>query len=456
MKIRFFNILKIICTLLCVVLLVSACSGDSASSGGDAKTKLADVSDGQDIVQVAEAHRTCWTGDLLKMFYNDLGTTSLSVYNKLTGEDLLGLMVVVFSVWMAFQILRHVATPSPESPGEFWTKVMRKGALCLVCGILASSTDNIMYALNTFVFPVYITLLELASSILQMTAKMDTIDMLQVIGGQDFCEVYAHHITDAGCTIADSSNIKFTDQSFPEEPLQLMTCMTCAVGDRLNIGYEVALRAMILPQLTPALLGIFLLVIFTIVKICFVLYIIDSVFRMDMMIVIMPFLILFYPFEQTRKWTATGFKLILNSAGIMLCLVVIVATTILAMQNVLGDQSIGIDFGDFSTYKNFGVAPAALMFLGFVILKATKMAVSMSDSVTGGGADAKIQKKVAAVVGTIIRGIIALFSMGSSEAAGATMEAVQKSAEIAEKIEKIRAKIEKMKADIQKAMGKEQ
>lgn len=456
MKIRIFNIFKIIGTLLCVVLLVSACSGDPSSGDvtGDVKTKLADAGD-QDIAKTAEAHRSCWTGEILKIFYNDLGTMSLSVYNKLTGEDLLGLMVVAFSVWMAFQILRHVATPSPESPGEFWTKVMRKGALCLVCGILASSTDNIIYALNTFVFPIYITLLELASSILQMTAKMDTIDLLQVVGGKDFCEVYAHHISDAGCAIADSSNIGFTATSFPEEPLHLMTCMTCAVSDRLNVGYEVALRALILPQLSPALLGLFLLVVFTIVKICFVLYIIDSVFRMDMMIVIMPFLILFYPFEQTRKWTATGFKLILNSAGIMLCLVVMVATTILAMQNVLGDPSIGINLGDFSTYKNFGVAPASLMFLGFVIIKATKMAVSISDSVTGGGADAKIQKKVAAVVGTTIRAVLALCSSAFSEIGGATMEAIQKAAEVADKVEKARAKIEKVKEDMRKAAGKE-
>ena len=146
MKKRIFNLLKIICLLLCVIFLATACSNDADTEGGT----LASGSD-SDPDAAAKAQRQCWQGALLKTFYENLGSMSISVYNKLTNEDLLSVLMIAFSFWMAFQILRHVSATSPESIGEFWTKVLRKAALCAICGTLASSTENIMYALNTFV-----------------------------------------------------------------------------------------------------------------------------------------------------------------------------------------------------------------------------------------------------------------------------------------------------------------
>ena len=449
MKKRIFNLLKIICLLLCVIFLATACSNDADTEGGT----LASGSD-SDPDAATKAQRQCWQGALLKTFYENLGSMSISVYNKLTNEDLLSVLMIAFSFWMAFQILRHVSATSPESIGEFWTKVLRKAALCAICGTLASSTENIMYALNTFVFPIYITLLEFCAQILEITGKDDTIQAIKLSGATDenSCEVFPYSMK--GCGIDNTDNIKISATSFPEEPMNLMTCMACAVGAKLDVGYSIAMKTFDLPGLAPVLVAVFLVVAFTIAKFGFVLYIVDSVFRLDMMVVIAPFLIMFYPFEQTRKWTGVGFKIILNSAGIMLCLAILVSMTIQAMMNVLSSPAMGIDFGNKEAFENLGVVPITLVFMGIIILKSSGLAVTLSESVTGGGGDTKFQKKIAALLGTIAKGIFVLVTWGSGKAVTTAINHIERVKAIYDKIQKAKAKVNKVRNAMNRIAGR--
>ena len=114
-----------------------------------------------------------------------------------------------FTIWMAFQILRHISSPAAESSGEFWTKIVRKAFLCAFCGILASSTTQIYYVINNFIFPIYYTLLELTSEILNITGKdpdatVKAISISSSFGDDQndepcvICEVYKNSVTDAG------------------------------------------------------------------------------------------------------------------------------------------------------------------------------------------------------------------------------------------------------------------
>lgn len=447
MKKNVIKLLKIISLLLCVIFLVTAC-GTEGEEGG---TMMSGSSDNQEELKAEQ--RKCWQGDLLGVFYENLGSMSIKVYNKLTGEDLLGVLMMAFSIWMAFQILRHVSATSPESIGEFWTKVIRKAALCLICGTLASSTENIMYTLNTFVFPIYITLLEFCGEILKLTGSGPNTDMGLPDGNGGAMCIKLGDAPSAPCTI-DSNSVAMSATEFPQAPKDLMKCMACAVGARLDVGYQIAITTLGLGGLAPVLVAVFLFAAFTITKFGFVLYLVDSVFRLDMMIVIAPFLILFYPFEQTRKWTGVGFKIILNSAAIMLCLAILVSMTILAMQNVLTSPSMGISFGDASAYESFGVVPITMIFLGIIILKSSGLAVTLSDTVTGGGGDTKFQKKVAALIGTIAKGIFVIASWGSGKAVTTVIDHVERVKAIYDKIQKAKAKINKVKNAMNKMAGR--
>ena len=469
-NINFYRVMKILLIAFGVVFLLVACH-DGYNSGSDGKNPMAGSGSAQenanaqrggikenDAMGPLEVEKeTCWQGELLEVFYKPLGSMALEVYNELATDKVISLMVLAFTLWMAFQILRHVASPTPESIGEFWTKVLRKGTLCFACGYLASSPDNVLYVLNTFVFPIYVTLLELCSNVLDTINKSpeSMAKALLLPGGTDpdklICEVYNYNMTgDGPCTLPDTSKIAMSASSFPNEPLQLMSCMACAVGSRLDVGYSVAMYAAS-TGLFGFFVACFLLAAFTITKLGFAMYLVDSIFRLDMMVIVTPFLILFYPFEQTRKWTVTGFKIILNSSAIMLCMGVLVCMTILAMQKILVSDS----FGDVDLYSNFGVIPVSLIFLGFIIIKSAGTAVSLSESVTGGGGDTKFQKKMTAIVGTVAKGLFALLTWGAGKAITATVERSQRLKAAAEKVEKVRSKARSIQQRMQHLAGRD-
>ena len=96
------RLLKVLFTVLSVLFLLSACS----SQEGGVSTGPDDVRNAQDL------HNTCWQGQFLKLFYKNLGTQTLNVYSKLTSENLLNIVLLGFTIWMAYQILRHVIADS--------------------------------------------------------------------------------------------------------------------------------------------------------------------------------------------------------------------------------------------------------------------------------------------------------------------------------------------------------
>lgn len=450
MKRNIYTLLKILCIAFCAVFLLTAC-------GSDDEMKLGGGAGGETSEEVSDEQHKCWQKELLKIFYKNLGDMTLGVYKNLTNENILSIMFIAFSIWMAFQILRHVSTPSPESIGEFWTKVLRKATICLACGILASSTTNILYAINTFVFPIYVTLLEFCSQVLQTvshTPEASTTGIILENGDEQICEAYTNQISAAaGCIINNTKNIKMTATSFPVEPLNMMGCMACAVSDRLNVGYSIAFRLITGEGILGVLIGISLLAMFTIAKFGFSLYLIDSIFRLDMMIVIAPFLIMFFPFEQTRKWTTVGFKIILNSAALMLCIAILLTMTMLAMQNVLLDSSFD-NFGEVDSYKTAGIVPISMLFLGFVIVKACGTGVSLSDSVTGGSGDTRFQKKMAALVGTIAKGVFHFVTAGAGRIATVAIEHSERLKEVQKKVQKAQAKVQQARNRINSIAGR--
>lgn len=475
-NINWYKVIKIMFIAFGVVFLLVACSDDSkdaehatpfsASASGGNNGTMADAQrggfsgeaqDGSFMTPLKVDEPTCWQGELLEIFYKPLGAMALQVYDVLATEEVISLMMLAFSLWMAFQILRHVSSPTPESMGEFWTKVLRKGTLCFACGYLASSPDNVLYVLNSFVFPIYITLLELCGNVIDIVNTSPEASAKAILFGNSdkaICEVYNYSMTGSGsCVLSDTAKIAISKNSFPTEPLKMMSCMACAVGARLDVGYTVALYAMS-GGMFGFIVGIFLLAAFTITKLGFAMYLVDSIFRLDMMVIVAPFLIMFYPFEQTRKWTVVGFKIILNSSAIMLCLGVLISMTILAMQKVLVNDQIA-DFGNIDVYKTFGTVPISLIFLGFVVIKASGIAVSLSESVTGGSGDTKFQKKMAALVGTVAKGIFAAVSFGAGKIVTFAVEHSQRLKAAAEKIQKTREKINKVHQKMQHLAGRD-
>ena len=97
-----------------------------------------------------------------------------------------------------------------------------------------------------------------------------------------------------------------------------MKCMVCSLVERLHLGADVALAAMFSGTILAFISGLLVFLIFYVVGFGFVFYLVDSLFRFGMMILLLPIFIMAYAFGPTRKWTGIGFSNIMNSAAFLM------------------------------------------------------------------------------------------------------------------------------------------
>ena len=102
-----------------------------------------------------------------------------------------------------------------------------------------------------------------------------------------------------------------------------------------------ALVAMSMDGLLPWLTGLLVFAIFYVVGFGFVFYLVDSIFRLGMMILMLPIFIMAYAFGPTKKWTGIGFSNIMYSAAFMMAFSIIIATVLLAMISLIADPETG-------------------------------------------------------------------------------------------------------------------
>lgn len=398
-KNNILHFLKAIFAILCVVCMLSACS----STDGKEMTLIEGNLSGEKS-DLDEQQRSCWQAEILAAFYDAMAESSLKAYPEVT-KSAMPFMMVAFALWLALRILKHISSVVEESPSEVWTEITRMAFVCLVCGLLASSTPFLLFTLNKIVLPIYYAFLEYGSEVLNALTQGESMDSKGIyLGNADavyekktvggFCIVYTNSLT---CQAPTPSQVDMAQANgiFPPSISEMMQCLTCATSDRMQLGFTLSMFLMTMHSLSAALCGLILFAVFAIVKIAFVFYMVDSIFRMNIMVILLPCFILAFPFKFTRKWTKIGFLSVIGSAAIMAFMAILIAMALLAMQYILVDNA---DlFGTREHYTEFGVMPLSLILIAFLVLKSITLAVSLASSVVGGSSDTDFQRKVASL-----------------------------------------------------------
>ncbi|MBO4285078.1 MAG: hypothetical protein J5895_02460 [Alphaproteobacteria bacterium] len=380
-----FKILKTAFFIAAAVLFLSACGVNSD------KNSVAIISDEKDVdgMVLQEQQRSCWQAELLGLFYNAMGEASIKAYPKVTSSAM-PFMMVAFAVWLSIRLLKHVSSVVEESPAEVWSEVVRMAFTCLICGLLASSTTFLLWTLNTIILPIYYTFLEYGSLVLNNLSEGGDVNSQGIYMGQandGVCLIYTNNIV---CKAPPLE--KVTNNVFPSGPNELMQCLTCATSDRLQVGFAIGKELMGVGNLSSVLGGFLMFAVFFIVKFSFVFYMIDSIFRMNIMVILLPCLIMAYPFKFSRKWAKAGFLGVLNSAAIIAFIAILASMAILAMQMILIDNSETL--GTKNLYREFGPEVLSLILIAFLILKSIGLAVSLAGTLVGGGAGTSFQKRI--------------------------------------------------------------
>lgn len=399
-KVDIFAVLRFVCLAIFIAML-SSCGGDDHM-----RTMVVNPDTNQTSSWEEMDDSKCWQGSIVSEIYITVGKIATSMYSKLT-DGAMALMMIAFAIWLSFRLIKHVSSFSEDSPAEVWTEVLQKIFICFVCGLLASSTTNILFVLNTIIFPLYNALLELGSAMISHINSGTTITILGKTWELPFQQVQPQHTL--LCQAGSITKVTL-ENGFPVEPQKMMECLTCAVSERLNFGMRLGLMAMVEMPLSGILVGLLLIVAFLLVKIAFIFYLVDALFRFAMMVMILPLLIMAFAFKPTRNWLKIGFFTILNSAGILMMIAIIVVMILLGLHELIkaisplvtiglvvdgatqmansnGEEAGGLD--------DLGVPFLVLMMMAFLVIGGVKMAKEMADKLVGGGGEANFQKKIA-------------------------------------------------------------
>ena len=223
------NIFRILTVLLPVLLILPSCSADGAIEQNDNPEAE------------AEQMKGCWQEAVIEDLYIVMGETAMGMYEKIT-KGAMAAVMVGFAIWFALRLLKYTGSVAEENPGQLWNDILRKLFLCFFCGLIASSTDNMLYLINTFVFPIYNAFLELGSRVLTAVAENDGVkfsgqgEELHILGD-------AFRIERTVMCVAEGSK-DATLSGFPTSTLSMMQCMICSINERLTLGYNIAFRVL--------------------------------------------------------------------------------------------------------------------------------------------------------------------------------------------------------------------
>ena len=419
-----FRILRLAAVLLPLLFVLAACTGEDGPVNASNKTdvELAEEHTKGDISWVDkegnERHGGCWQDKILTTLYEAMGTMAMGLYEDIT-KGALALEMVGFGIWFMLRLMRFVSSITPENSGEVWNEVFKK--IFLFCGILASSTTGTLYVLNTFIFPIYNAFLEFGGEILN-TIGQDQLnpDMNVDLWVLNFKLSVAKPTL---CLPAAGAN-EATLEGFPEGPLKMMNCMICALNERLSIGNYISFRIMRSGSFWMIVNGLILLVTFMIIKLSFVFYLVDNVFKFAVIVVMLPILVLFYPFQ--KKWAIFGVKTILSSAAFMMGISIMIAMKalfeIIAQHPEIfspgtaaaGQAAQNAGKAAEKAMDSFSGVFLAILLLAFMIVSTIKVAKEVTSAMVDVKVDDGFQQKLLGI-GLMIAG---WFTGGAAKALG--------------------------------------
>lgn len=407
------QILKVMLVVLFAAFMLTACEQDDSIGGRSRAAMAAPV--GEDPVSeetmknASNAHRECWQTGMIDLLYQNMGKIAMGMYAKIT-DGALPLMMIAFALWTIFRLLKFVGSFTEDSPAEIWNEIVRKLFVCLICGLIASSTTQILWLLNTVIFPIYYAFLELGAAILNSAG-----DGSNFKAGSTVLNFFQEKLTlnePVMCSAPAIGKASIESLSFPDGPRTMMNCMICTVNERLTLGFFLSFKVMDAPGFMSLITGLFILICFTIVKLGFIFYLVDSIFRFTMMAIILPILVMSYAFKQTSSWAKNGFLTIINSAALMMFMGIMMSMALLAMEKIITDNSdIFNDNANEMSFSEFSIPFMCIMLVGFLISSSVNLAQQVTDSLVGGNSDSLFHKRV----GTFVMWTLNLITLGAAK-----------------------------------------
>lgn len=384
--------------ILSVCLLLAACNGTEGGSSPQKNTPFGSSQENED--EVAAKQRTCWQSGMLELLYDNMGKTALTLYGQIT-DGAMAFMMVAFAVWFSFRLMKHLSSMQEENIPELWNEVLRQLFLCIVCGLIANSSTMLFWLLNHVLFPIYYAFLEFGGEMLTAAAVDNNAGVsLHILGERlNFGQAVACRAS----ALVTNDNMT----SFPEGPIIMLKCMTCNINERLSVGMGISFKTLWDAGLMALFVGLFIYLIFLFLKLGFVFYMVDTLFRFTVMAAILPILVMAYAFKQTRSWTTNGFYAIINSAAYMMFIAFMLAVAMLAIEQILQLDELGLVGDRYESFKEafqqMSVQFLSLLLMAFLVLSTMKIAGELTSQLVGGSAESNFAKTAGGLAASLAK-----------------------------------------------------
>ncbi len=378
-----------------------------------------------------EQQASCWQAAIIKYVIKQTDTLfSKAKELVIGGEAGAAIICISFSIWMALRLLKILPSFKEHNLGEIWTEIAQKLFLCAFCAFILLAGEHLNFAMNTFLFPVYNTIVELGANILSF--KGDSIDL------GDYGEITFKSEFNVCQMSGDLQASSISDGIGP-----MSECMVCAIKDRLNIGVKIGIAMISTGGIGSILTGLTVLLLFTGAKLFFVLFLMDGLFRLNFAVFLLPLLVMAIPYAYTRKWIAHCFKMFINSSGVMLFMGLLISVSINAIIFVI-QNSQNAAGGGFTADEVAGRGPVLLsiLLIATLLINIPGIAVALADKFIGGGGGLEFQKKISKFVFTVARRIAAAVT---SYYTGGTTNQINEGLEKYETIRNIKDRIKTTK-----------
>ena len=404
--------LKLLFVFIAVVFLAS-CGKENDQTNLAPESVASEAS----LTDSAEAQKTkyaagCLGCQILVMIYDTVGDQVMQMHTDFTKASM-PIIIVAFSIWLALRLLKFVSSVSESNVGEVWNEVLHKLFICLICGFIAATPAALQTFVNLFIFPIYEAFLELGLKILQASGTATENSVSFVVFG----ETISVEDANLGCEMNDA--LTLGSSGFPAALRDGMTCQVQLLKKYLSVGGDIAITAMKQSVIQGRILGVILWCFFLIVRVFMVFYLVDSIFKMGIIILMLPVFVLSYAFGPTKKWATIGFTSIIASAGFLMCFSVIVSLCLTAMVGIIQGWPQIFDPKDpeFS-FVNVSVGYVCLLLIGFLIYGSMGVSQEMISGLLGAKMTDNFQKNLKAVLQTGLQtawsAVSALFTWGVS------------------------------------------
>ncbi len=322
-------------------------------------------------------------------------------------------MMVAFAIWLALRLLKYVSSVTENNMGEVWNEIIRKAFLCVLCTLIVSSTATLNAFVNTFIMPIYMAFLELGVKILGASTT-------SAISGDGTLQLFGEEVSVGNTAFSCSAfdKIEFNEEGLPEALLNTINCMLRYLKDNLTIGGKIGMKAMSHSfGFIGGVLGLCLFCCFLIVKICFVFYLVDSMFKLGIILFMLPVFVMAFAFGPTKAWATKAFSYILSTAAFLMCFSVIVALSVRAMIELIRGNEAIFNQGEMA-FEDLSVGFMMLMLIGFLITGSSGVASQLTNSWVGGSVSSNFQQKLKGMVQgaaqAVWKGVTALATFGAA------------------------------------------